>query len=215
MRNIPFRLLLSPVLATIAAAQAPNPAPKPPASETTYIKITIDPSRSPIAMDTEAGISAEVKNVSNVPVRLYENETIFMTVPEMRLYGASDHVIGGCATFPTQGIVRPASRPARGYDLLVQPGDSYRIFWDVTRNGCTDQRFAKGRIWNDPLPWLDQKWQRITFTPGTYKVYLDAVVYPENQQPYRTATEGRDVLVSASQQMVLLGAFLGGLLAYV
>jgi hypothetical protein len=212
---------------------APIARPLAIASETTFVRITIDASRSPIAMDTEAGLSAEIKNVSSVPVRIYENETIFITMPETRIYGQVRQSIQGCATFPTQGntpdgrgvaetsssqaaqkVDRMSVRPPRGYDVLLQPGDAYRVFWDLTANGCTGEPQLKGRFWNNPLLWLEEKWQRIAFTPGVYKVYLDVVLYPEDRAAYHTATEGRDVEISASQQMVLLGAFLGGLLAY-
>src|SRR5437773_8708130 len=40
----------------------------PTSSEPSYLKITLDFSRTPIALDTEAGLSAELKNVSTVPV---------------------------------------------------------------------------------------------------------------------------------------------------
>lgn len=213
MPRISLKCLVIFAIAPLILAQEPKPAPAPP-SEGAFLKITIDPSRSPITMDTEAGVSGEIKNVSSVPVQLWENETIFVTSPETRIYGETQEAIQGCATFPTQGNLRPAQRPARGYDLFLQPGDSYRVFWDMTRNGCTGQRQAHVRLWQDPKRWIEDKWQRMMFTPGTYRVYLDVVAYPSGQPPYRTATEGRDVVVSASQQMVLLGAFLGGLLAY-
>ena len=199
---------------TAPALAATKAAPAVPANEPAFLRITIDPSRSPVAMDTEAGLSAEIKNVSSVPVKLYENETIFMTMPETRIYGDAAQLVQGCATFPTQGNVRTPRRPARGYDVLIQPGDSYRVFWDTTTNGCTGERQQKSRLWRQPLPWFEEKWQRIAFTPGTYKVYLDVVLYPNDQAPYHTVTEGRDVQVAASLQMVLLGSFLGGLLAY-
>jgi hypothetical protein len=205
-------------LAQPSAPAAPVAAAAKPAtlvgSEPALLEITIDPSRAAVAMDTEAGLSAEIKNVSSVPVRLFENETVFMTMPEMRIYGDAQPAIQGCATFPTQGNVRKSPRPARGHDLLLQPGDSYRVFWDMTTNGCTGERQEKTRFWSDPLSWVDGKWQKIAFTPGTYKVYLDVVLYTHEQQPYRTVTEGREIQVAASQQMILLGAFLGGLLAY-
>ena len=86
MRQNLLRFLASWVLVSVVPAQPPKQAvpsvgplkpagqTAPAASEAAFLKITIDPSRSPIAMDTEAGISAEIKNVSTVPVRLYENE---------------------------------------------------------------------------------------------------------------------------------------------
>jgi len=239
-------ILIAAVLAFAADAQGVNPAPanaagadskttgaQAAAREASFVKITIDSSRSPITMGTEAGVSAEVKNVSPVlAVRLYENEAVFTTMPETRVYGPPQEAIQGCATFPTQGNVRPTKRPARGYDLLIQPGDSYRIFWDMTRNGCTGERLGKHTLWSEPVAWMEEKWQRMMFPPGTYRVYLNLVLYPEKVQAvtptppgapgpnaaapagYHTATEGRDVQVSASQQIILLGAFLGGLLAY-
>jgi hypothetical protein len=170
-------------------------------------------------------------------VRLYENETMFITMPETRIYGGRQ-ALTGCATFPTQGNTTQAqngkagqpadaaaagaadarrmARPARGYELLMQPGDSYRVFWDMRANGCTNEPQVMVRFWHSPILYLEEKWQRIAFTPGTYKVYLDVVLYPGGTpEQYHTATEGREVEISASQQMVLLGAFLGGLLAYV
>jgi len=227
MRRGLLKLMTVAVLAGIGLAQVKDPAPpapspgvaKPPApaaatNEPAFLKITIDASRSPVAMDTEAGLSAEIRNVSSVPVKLYENETIFMTMPETRIYGDSQQLIQGCATFPTQGNVRNVPRPARGYDVLLQPGDTYRVFWDMTTNGCTGERQLKNRFWHRPMAWFEEKWQRIAFTPGTYKVYIDVVLYPNDQTPYHTITEGRDVQVAASLQMVVLGSFLGGLLSY-
>jgi hypothetical protein len=226
-----LKLLTVVVLAQVVLAQGPNqPAPPAPApvaakpvvpiapagNENAFLKIAIEPSRSPITMDTEAGVSAEIKNVSSAPVKLYENETVFVTTPEILLYGDTQQSIRGCATFPTQGNTPPVERPARGYGLLIQPGESYRVFWDMTKNGCAgkspeekEKRFS--------LPWLEHEWQKIMFSPGTYKVYLDAVFYPSGQdgQPYHTAAEGRDVVFSASEQKILFGAFLGGLLAYI
>ena len=192
----------------------PAPGPSGTTTEPAYLKISIDPSRSPISMDTEAALSAEIKNVSSVAVRLFENETVFLTMPEARIYTGGQPGIQSCATFPTQGNPRSTKRPDRGYELLLQPGDSYRVFWDTATNGCTGERYKKLRIWNDTVSWFEEKWQRIAFTPGTYKVYMDVVVYPESQAPYRTTTDGRDIQLSASLQMVLLGSFLGGLLAY-
>jgi hypothetical protein len=222
-------------LTGVARAQAPKPStpaptstpgtekPAPPKgtppsaiTEPAYLKITLDTSRSPIAMDTEAGLSAEIKNVSSVPVTLFEKETVFITMPEMRIYGDSPNATLGCATFPTQGnVAAPKRSPDLGHDLLLQPGDSYRVFWDMTTNGCTGERQNKRRFWSEPLRWAEEKWQRIAFKPGTYKFYMDVVVHPQDQTPYHSVTEGRDAQVSASQQMVLLGAFLGGLLAYI
>src|SRR5947199_9487860 len=139
-------------------------------------------------------------------------------MPERRIYGRMVSSIVGCATFPPQKDVDPkdkASHPERGRVLVLQPGDSYRVFWDMTINGCTGEREPKGRLWNDPLVWFEEKWQRIVFKPGPYRVYMDVVVHSDGTEPYRTTTDGRDAHVSASQQMVLLGAFLGGILAYV
>jgi hypothetical protein len=143
-------------------------------------------------------------------------------MPEMRVYGEgskegdTDHVgvrriVQGCATFPTQH----APGNAAGGELLLQPNDSYRIFWDLTSNGCTGEKLGKVRFWDNGLSWFEQKWQRISFVPGKYTVYLDVVLYPNASAPSRTATSSADVQVAASQQMVLLGSFLGGILAYV
>ena len=199
----------APAPAAAAVASAPNAA---------FLKITLDPSRTPISMDTQASISAEIKNVSTVPVRLWENETVFVSMPETRVYGNPQETIQGCATFPTQGNVRPLARPARGYDILIQPDDTTRVFWDMTMNGCTGQPLPKLSLWGWPPhleDWAKEKWQRAVFAPGTYKVYLNVVFYPEDKGPYHTTTEGTEIQFSASQQMVLAGAFLGGLLAYV
>jgi hypothetical protein len=215
-----------PALAQQPAAQpgkaegAGNPSENDKPSEAPLLQVKIDASRSPIAMDTEAGVSAEIKNIGPVPVLLKERETVFVTMPEMRVYGGSGTgtpgkgavagAVQGCATFPTQH----ASDGASG-DLLLQPNDSYRIFWDLAANGCTNERLGKVRFWDDQMRWLEQKWQRISFVPGKYAVYLDIVVHPNGGAAYRTATSAADIQVSASQQMVILGSFLGGILAYV
>src|SRR6185436_1154732 len=176
------------LLPVVAVAQTPTPpatAPNP--TERTYLKLAIEPSRTPITMDTEAGISAEIKNVSNVPERLTETQTVFTTAPETRLYGAPNATetnappgfVTGCATFPTQGSAGDGKRPSNGYDLLLQPGDSYRVFSDLSRNGCTGERLVKLRWWHDLQQWMDDKWQRVMFAPGPYKVTLNVVFVPD------------------------------------
>jgi hypothetical protein len=222
-------VMLIPATPGQTQTQAGGSTPAPPPSGA-FLKLTIDPSRSPITIDTPAGISAEIRNVSKVPVRIFENETVFVTTPEIQIYdpqatgdahdsAASLASARGCAMFPTQAN-RPAKRPDRGYDLLIQPEESYRVFWDLQKNGCADNSDRQVlRFWQPG--WFKQKWDRAMFAPGTYKVYMDVVFHPEGQpsqtpdQSYHTTTDGRDVVISASESMVLLGAFLGGLLAYI
>jgi hypothetical protein len=184
--------------------------------ESPLIKITIDPSRTTITLGTRSGVSAEIKNVSNTAVRLYETETVFVTQPETRLYGETGGQIQGCATFPTQGTSQQGSRPARGWDLVIQPGDTYRVFWDMDRNGCAVQPSTGGGA--GMAKWIEDKWQRMMFAPGFYKVFLNVRYYlaaGTDANSYRTITDSRDISVAASEQMILVGAFLGGLLAWV
>ncbi|HYL78402.1 MAG TPA: hypothetical protein VEU96_29695 [Bryobacteraceae bacterium] len=187
----------------VAAADVENGGP---ADKPAMLKITIEASRSPVMLGTPAGLSAEIKNVSPKALKLKENETVFVVMPEIR----SGSMLQGCATFPTEGNGSPPKRPSDGYELVLQPGDSYRVYWDMNTDGCARAAALQTSLHVGP----------VLFSPGNYKAYLNIRFSPveSNITPethYRTTSEGKDILVAASFWAILIGSFIGGILAYI
>lgn len=203
MRTLLFALfVLAPGLTAADPAPAAPPVNKPaPIVETkpeapSMLKITIDSSRSTIMLGTRAGLSAEIRNVSQTELTLTEQSTVFVVVPELR----KGELLHGCATFPTRGL---QTAPGGGASVTIQPGDSYRVFWDMDYDGCTGKDLS-----SFSLKWID-------FQPGTYRVYLNVKFTAANTgATYHTSYESKDVAVSAPYWLIILGSFGGGVVAW-
>ncbi len=218
-----LRLAFALALAGIGGTAQPAPAPAKPvapvkptttaddlkklaAMPSDMVKITIKPSRSQTVLGTVSGLTATLHNVSDRPLMFRENETLFVIPPEAR-GDDSRGLLVGCATFVTQGIVRKQKQT--GFDLILQPGESYPAFWDVGTNACQPELKEADTWW--------KKIQGLFFSPGAYDVYLVANFYDVNSgdlKTYHTVGDSVAITFTASQWVILTGAFIGGLIAW-
>jgi hypothetical protein len=186
------------------------PATAAPASTTpSLLKITINPSRKPIVLDTPASVEAILQNVSSKPLTLYEGQTKFHITPEIREGAEED---GACATFPTLGN-DGTPRPPEGYKLVLPPGRSYLVYWNLGTDGC-----KRGAPLTTPAkPWFTNPFPSpgdTQFSPGNYTVSLVVHTYEGDSKDYQPAVEGQAVDFAAPLRAILWGAFVGGILAY-
>src|SRR5262249_13539767 len=206
-----------------AVAQTPATAPKtggtaaPTAAQSTesakgLVHVTIHTSRPEVTVDGGYGVFADLENLSNGSLTLYEKETGLVVQPEVTSSGSCTYRV--YAWFPTELEAPTGSTPAsaagdpRGRALENQKDERYTGFWDIRRASTTDTTCPK----RGTLEWL-------SFVPGAYTFTVEGKVYLPNDkagatQPYHTFTETATLKVTVPQLYAMWAAAFGGIFAY-
>jgi hypothetical protein len=99
-------------------------------------------------------------------------------------------------------------------ELLLKPGSTYKGFWAPAPETLKTAQNFVNNIWYVFLSEMNF----VFFSPGDYKIATDIRYYTDPQYPeadYRTATQSITVHVVAPQFVILFGAAVGGLVAYI
>jgi hypothetical protein len=136
------------------------------------IRVTIFPSRNEVVPDGSYGVYAELENVSDRPVMLLEKETNLVVLPETSEPGAC--VDWERAIFPTQDRGKPGAGAsnADAY-LILQPRESYKVFWDFEEYQKGDKQEYNGRCRLPP----DEIKNALGFVPGDYGFTVEGAAY--------------------------------------
>ena len=201
LRRLPLLLVLALTSSANASAPVSKKAPEP-----SSIEVKLETSRTQITPGLGTGVTAEIKNVSDSMIYIYEKTTTLTLPPEMESSGEID---GWYATFPT--ITHKAGEEYYNNQFALKPKDSYNVYW-TTQN--TNENPTKIR----PLDALLAQLRFIFFPPGDYKLSVSVQYWTDPLRPkddYRTITQSATVHVAAPELVVLLGASFGGLIAYI
>lgn len=189
-------------VATVAQAQ-------PPAGSAEGLTIDVQPSASQLVAGAGLGVMATIRNVS--AVTLYLRETDLALALPLELEGSKGQIFGYPAFFPTEA--HDAKKTGAEYfsgRIALQPGDTYSAFW--TRSTTSESSFIYiARQISSQLEFL-------FFSPGPYTLTVTSKYWTDASFPaagYRTVTKSVTLPVTAPQFVILLGAALGGVIAYV
>jgi len=176
------------------------------------IDLKVETSRSQPTAGTGLGVIADIKNQSGTNIYLKAKQLMLVLPPELGgKTNFNTEVYGWYAAFTTE----TSANTNDSYDtsILIKPGDSYKVFWSPAPETLkTSPSFTKN-IW-----YVFKSEMNFTFfTPGDYKIaavakYWTDPAFPTND--YRIATQSLTVHVAAPQFVILVGAALGGLIAY-
>jgi hypothetical protein len=184
------------------------------------VEITVEPSRTQSILGTVSGVHARIRNISARPLRFFEHRSLFVAARETR--SSDQGLTRGCATFITQGTVRTAQKQS-GFDIVIQPGETYPAFWDFDTDGCSPGNQPVGRTYTGlfSAAGIKEAWQSLMFTPGNYKVFFVAQCEEVATDPAskaepvtHTVMSSAPIAFTAAQDIILWGALLGGILAW-
>jgi hypothetical protein len=176
------------------------------------ISIDIKASRPKLVAGDGISIEGTIENVSNQVVYLRESSST-MTLP-MELEGRNSSVYGYAAFFPTE----PHIADGRSYEsyfsnvIALKPGDHYVMLWTSGAFAPEDSRSSF--VWRQ----VREQFQYLFFYPGEYRIIVATKYWTDPELPaaeYRTLTRSATVTVGAPLFVILLGAALGGLIAYI
>ncbi len=178
------------------------------------ITLSIQTSRSRPTAGTGLGISAEIKNISDSTIYIKSQELALVLPPEIAPAGQS--AAGSYALLPTETRGNPDFNYADA-SIVLSPGDTYKAFWNSTLAGTNESRIPIPSPLLNLYTMLASEMKFIFFSPSDFKI---AVVAKYNTSPdfsaanYRTLVQDATISVGAPQFVILFGAAIGGLLAY-
>lgn len=173
------------------------------AGNTPLLDIQIEKTRSQLEAGLGLGVVACLTNNSDSALYIHE-KFLTLTIPiEIEIKGWH---LGRAAFFPTEWDNRQNISK-----LALLPGDSYRAFWTV----------SEAELWHHGpiIGILKQVYHSLAllfFSPGEYSLTVNCKYWttPDLSGAYHLITTTSRVSIAAPQVVILLGAGLGGLIAF-
>jgi hypothetical protein len=183
---------------------APSPTPEKKLSQTeSLIEITLNTSRRQVTAGSGFGIVAEIRNKSDQGVYLRPKYLTMIPPPEInRGRGAAPYWYADMPPDPAAGT--------DGYEKVVYlaPGAKTSASW-----------IGDGP-WDNPPWWQPRFLTLVSFAPGEYTMKVVGSYWTDEESAknknsnYQSESAEIKVLVAAPQTVILLGAIVGGLIAY-
>jgi hypothetical protein len=197
------------------------------------LDIKLETSRTQPTVGSGLGIQALIKNTSNTDVYFKEKSVVLVLPPELLASSLDAYWYG---YFPTNHNGDPDKS-----DIMIKPGGIYLVDWHTSSDDSSD--WSKCEQWVNIIRFACQyspsfvlniihvvatELNFVFFVPGDYKISVIAQYWTNsggstasgsnpitmNTGEYRTATQAATVRVAAPQSVILLGAALGGLIAF-
>jgi hypothetical protein len=169
------------------------------ASRASRLQIKLVLSRSQAVVGGGLGATGIIENVG-------ADSTIYLSTRDVALIAPPEFDRGASlnsslfAYFPTEPV------PQNNSTLIaLRPGAQYRVSWVVDPKDST--------VWSR----LKNEFRYLFFSPGEYEVVVNGKYWTNplrSSLEYHTYTSGVSVHLSAPQPVLLFGAMIGGLLAY-
>ncbi len=174
------------------------------------ITVAMKTSRSQPTAGTGLGVMADVTNVSDETIFLHQKHFALILPPELE--GPGKWSYGRYGSFPTEPGVEGDAWEAH---LSLKPGDSYRVFW--TKSYGPTEGGKESSFFQNVLRQIHDESTFLFFSPGEYTITVDAKYWTDPSFPptgYRTIVQSMNLQVASPQSVVLIGAAVGGLVAY-
>lgn len=207
-----------------AMLDAQGPAPRPPAPGA--IEVQVETTRSGATAGTGLGFVAYVRNTSDKTIRIHEQYFNLTLPPELEdpmswaMYGYQGY-------FPEPED--PQNPEERWSNVVaIEPGDTYAVFWtpgpSASEPESNDSPQPGPRTRSRP-GLFSSVWKVVSFqlryaffSPGKYTVTVVARYWIDPESPpdgeSHTVTTSTTFTIGAPQFVILFGAGLGGLFAY-
>jgi len=176
------------------------------------IDLKIETSRAQPTAGTGLGVIGNIKNQCGTNVYLKAEQLLLVLPPE--LSGNTNELSTVNALYAVFATETSAdTNDLWNTSILIKPGDSYKAFWSTAPSTLKISPNFIENMWYVFLSEMNFTF----FTPGDYKItvmakYWTDPTYPTND--FRIVTQDLTIHVAAPQFVILVGAALGGLIAY-
>lgn len=203
-----------------APGQASNSSTSAPAvatylntSNKNAIKITLKVSRQQAVAGSDFGITAIVENTSANPIYFVPGAFSMTPPPEIDTEGPRDWL----AFFP--GILVPENQNYYDTVIVLEPGSNISAFWAGQRAAPVDA-VSKAGIQSRTALAIQDVVRAITFSPGQYSLAIVGSYWDTHEGAqiksveHHTQTAEITETITAPEKVILLGAALGGMIAF-
>jgi hypothetical protein len=185
-----------------AAAQTPSAPIQAVTSSTpgSRLEITLAMSRSQAVAGAGLGVTGTLANVGRDSTIYLSAHNITLTAPPELTPGTSSNA-SLFAYFPTERTHFNADSVV----IALKPGSRYRVSWLIRQNDST--------VWKR----IKNEFTYLFFSPGNYEVVVNGKYWTTPTRApfeYHTYTQSAVLQLASPQSVILLGAMVGGLLAY-
>jgi hypothetical protein len=190
-------------------------SPRAAHANSSTLRVEMEASRAQSTAGEGIGVTSEVVNDSGKPITIRESSFTLTVPPEMT--GAFNDTRTWYAYFPTE---HKPDDPRSGYaELTLQPKSSYQVFWTPSDLGRRrdGNATAPGETFRGVADQFANSLSYLFFAPGDYKITAQVKYWDGPSDPavtYRTAQKSTTIHLAAPQSVIMLGAIIGGLIAY-
>lgn len=183
------------------------------ASNKNAMKITLTVSRQQAVAGSDFGITATIENISATPIYFVPGAFSMTLPPEIDSGGPRDWL----AFFP--GIIVPPNQSYEDTVIVLEPGSNISAFWAGQRSTTFDvspPTTTLGKLWGE----FGDFTKALTFSPGQYSLAIVGSYWDTHEGAqlksveHHTQTAAVIETITAPQKVVLLGAAIGGLIAF-
>ncbi|HEY0017938.1 MAG TPA: hypothetical protein VGC13_16605 [Longimicrobium sp.] len=163
------------------------------------LEITLSMSRSQAVAGGGLGVTGTLSNVGRDSTIYLSQQNIALTVPPELNPGTSTNS-SLFAYFPTE-----LAGKADSVVIALRPGSRYRVSWLIVQKDST--------LWTR----VKNEFRYLFFSPGNYEVVVNGKYWTTPARgpfEYQTYTQSAVLSLASPQSVILLGAMVGGLLAY-
>lgn len=197
-------------------------APSAPVPTRGRLEIQLLASRSQLSAGTRVGITGTISNVGTDSTIYLTQASLTLTQPP-ELEGPLSHIRGFWAYFPNEAQVDAADKylPADSVVVALVPGASAFVAWTASPSeDAADAGTGVGSpgLIGGTLRQVFNELRFLFFNPGDYRFSVQAKYWTDPARPpraYHSTTQSMTIRVMAPQFVILLGAALGGLIAYI
>lgn len=197
--SITCLLVLAPVLGVIARSDYSNSA--------VAIDITARTSRPQVSAGSNFGVTVDIRNKSDVAVYLSPKFFTMCLPPEL----------DSRAPYAWWAIFPGGTAKEDPYDRIVKllPGETVAAIWAGTRPLA-----VPGGFWAQQYQSLLEEVRLVTFQPSEYAIRIVAIYWTDEASVGKPLLDGHNdtveikIPIVAPQWVIILGALIGGLIAY-
>lgn len=202
-----------------AQEQVDSGVPSNPISTRGRLEIQLLASRDQLTAGSTVGIMGTISNVGSDSTIYLSQASLTLTQPP-ELEGPLSSMRGWWAYFPNENQIGADGEYLHPDSVVIAlvPGATAHVGWSPAPVNSFSDTTTFLKVIGQTIAQVTNELRFLFFSPGEYRIAVQAKYWTNPARPrlsYHATTQTMTVTVMAPQFVILLGAALGGLIAYI